>query len=125
MSSPILNSWKEVARYLGRGVRTVQRWEKELGLPIRRPWNRPHSAVVAIPAEINTWISDTRHVGAAQPPSSHTASNIIASRAKLKSNTAILIDRTHKLENAVARTIALITPLGSREYHLLQSISRR
>lgn len=32
----VLTSWKEVASYLGKGVRTVQRWEKQDGLPIRR-----------------------------------------------------------------------------------------
>ena len=30
-----LNSWKEIATYMDRGVRTVQRWENG-GLPIRR-----------------------------------------------------------------------------------------
>ena len=30
----ILNSWKEIASYLGKGVRTVQRQESELKLPI-------------------------------------------------------------------------------------------
>jgi len=33
----ILSGWKEIACHLGRGVRTVQRYERELGLPIRRP----------------------------------------------------------------------------------------
>ena len=31
-----LDSWKEIATYLGRGVRTVQRWEREEGLPVHR-----------------------------------------------------------------------------------------
>ena len=31
-----LDSWKEIAAYLGRGVRTVQRWEREEGLPVHR-----------------------------------------------------------------------------------------
>lgn len=36
MEPAVLTSWKEVAAYLGKGVRTVQRWEKYDGLPIRR-----------------------------------------------------------------------------------------
>ena len=32
---PVLNSWKEIASYLGRGVRTVQRYERDFRLPIR------------------------------------------------------------------------------------------
>jgi hypothetical protein len=31
-----LNGWEEIAAHLGRTVRTVQRWERELGLPIHR-----------------------------------------------------------------------------------------
>lgn len=53
----ILNSWKEIAGYLGRGVRTVQRWEKDLGLPVRRPRNKTRSAVMAFPPEIDSWLS--------------------------------------------------------------------
>lgn len=41
VNTDVLNSWKEVATYLGRGIRTVQRWERELGLPIRRPRGKP------------------------------------------------------------------------------------
>lgn len=28
-NAEVLNSWKEIARYLGRGVRTVQRWDAD------------------------------------------------------------------------------------------------
>jgi hypothetical protein len=31
-----LNGWNEIATFLGKGVRTVQRWEREYGLPIHR-----------------------------------------------------------------------------------------
>src|ERR1035441_3364214 len=31
-----LDSWKEVAAYLKRGARTVQRWEREKALPVHR-----------------------------------------------------------------------------------------
>ena len=31
-----LDGWKEIASYLGRSVRTAHRWEKRLGLPVRR-----------------------------------------------------------------------------------------
>jgi hypothetical protein len=51
----LLNSWKEIARYLGRGIRTVQRWERELGLPIRRPRGKKRSAVIALPVELDAW----------------------------------------------------------------------
>ena len=31
-----LDSWKEIAAYLGRDVTTAQRWEKREGMPIHR-----------------------------------------------------------------------------------------
>lgn len=52
----ILNSWKEVAHYLGRGVRTVQRWEVTLGLPVRRPHGRGRSAVIAMRSDLDHWL---------------------------------------------------------------------
>lgn len=51
----LLNSWKEVASYLGRGVRTVQRWEK-LGLPVRRLGAGPRSPVVANARDLDRWL---------------------------------------------------------------------
>src|SRR3954463_10845884 len=35
-AAPRLDSWKEIAAYLRRGVRTVQRWERDEGLPVHR-----------------------------------------------------------------------------------------
>jgi hypothetical protein len=55
-STEILNSWKEIAAYLDRGVRTVQRWEAELRLPVRRPSGRGRSAVIAMRSEIDLWL---------------------------------------------------------------------
>ncbi|HLY97569.1 MAG TPA: hypothetical protein VKT33_00740 [Candidatus Angelobacter sp.] len=55
-SNEILNSWKEIAAYLDRGVRTVQRWEADLHLPVRRPSGRGRSAVIAMRGEIDAWL---------------------------------------------------------------------
>jgi hypothetical protein len=57
VNSELLNSWKEIADYLDRGVRTVQRWERDLQLPVRRPRGRRRSAVIAIRKEIDAWLS--------------------------------------------------------------------
>jgi hypothetical protein len=52
----VLTSWKEIAVYLNRGVRTVQRWEAELGLPVRRPRGKSRSAVMAFRRELDEWM---------------------------------------------------------------------
>ena len=59
MPERILNSWKEIAQYLGRGVRTVQRWEAELGLPVRRPRGHSRSSVLALASELDSWLART------------------------------------------------------------------
>jgi hypothetical protein len=56
VNTDVLNSWKEVATYLGRGIRTVQRWERELGLPIRRPRGKPRGPVIAFRRELDQWL---------------------------------------------------------------------
>lgn len=65
----LLNSWKEIANYLGRGVRTVQRWEK-IGLPIRRlgPGSRP--PVLADPRDLDRWVLGAAHVHGITTPQS-------------------------------------------------------
>jgi len=52
----VLNSWKEIASHVGRGVRTVQRWERDLGMPVRRPRAKSRSAVIAMSDEIDAWL---------------------------------------------------------------------
>ena len=56
----ILSGWKEIASYLGKGVRTVQRYEIEIGLPIRRPAGKSTGSVVATTVEIDAWVSARR-----------------------------------------------------------------
>ena len=52
----VLNSWKEIACYVNRGVRTVQRWEAELAMPVRRPRGKSRSAVIALRTELDEWL---------------------------------------------------------------------
>lgn len=55
-SPVILNSWKEIASYFGRGVRTVQRWEEELQLPVHRIGKGKRSPVFAVASELKFWM---------------------------------------------------------------------
>jgi len=52
-----LSGWKEIASYLGMGVRTVQRYEREMGLPIHRPTGKSRGAVIATKAELDGWLT--------------------------------------------------------------------
>ncbi len=53
--SPRLDSWKEIASYLRRGIRTVQRWERDAGLPVHRLPHEKLGSVFAYPHELDAW----------------------------------------------------------------------
>jgi hypothetical protein len=55
----ILNGWKQISNHLDRGVRTAQRWEALLGMPVHRPALKDRSAVVAFSDELESWLSRT------------------------------------------------------------------
>ena len=50
-----LNSWKEIAAYLKREVRTLHRWEVEEGLPIHRHLHKKRGSVYAYRSELEAW----------------------------------------------------------------------
>ena len=50
-----LDSWKEIAAYLKRGARTVQRWEREEGLPVRRLQHGKLGSVYGYKPELDAW----------------------------------------------------------------------
>src|SRR5216683_2292045 len=50
-----LESWKEIAAYLGRDVTTVRRWEKREGLPVHRLHHSRLGSVYAYSLELNAW----------------------------------------------------------------------
>lgn len=56
-TTSVLTSWKEIARYMGKGVRTVQRWEQDFGLPVRRPQGSNRKAVLARPRDLDAWVA--------------------------------------------------------------------
>lgn len=58
-----LDSWKEIAAYFDRRVRTVQRWEKSEGLPVHRLHHEKGSSVYAYVSELEKWI-----LGRSAPP---------------------------------------------------------
>ncbi len=51
-----LDSWKEIADYLGKGERTVKRWESERSLPVHHVPGGGHGSVYAFTAELDKWL---------------------------------------------------------------------
>src|SRR5437763_1853261 len=61
-SADRLDSWKEIASYLRRDVRTVQRWEKKEGLPIHRHQHDKLGSVYSSKAELDSWLNTRQPV---------------------------------------------------------------
>ena len=55
-----LDSWKAIAAYLNRDVRTVQRWEVNERLPVHRHLHQEGSTVYAIASELDRWCESRR-----------------------------------------------------------------
>jgi TolB-like protein len=67
-----LESWKEIAAYLGREVRTVQRWAATRGLPVRRLPGGKRPRVFSFTREIDEWL----RAGSADARLAHTPDSI-------------------------------------------------
>ncbi len=51
----LLNGWKEIASWSGKSVRSVQRWERDLGLPVHRIKTPDGQSVYARRSELDAW----------------------------------------------------------------------
>jgi Tol biopolymer transport system component len=88
-----LDSWKEIAAYLKRGVRTVQRWERSNGLPVHRLELDRQGSVFAYKPELDAWWESRRQAGAAveEELTAGSRSRIGGSRWILWSSAGLLI----------------------------------
>jgi hypothetical protein len=100
-----LNGWKEIANYLGKGVRTAQRYERNFRLPVRRPSGRSEGAVMATPAEIDAWLSTS------------TTRQMLTPVVPLESE-------CQELRRNIARMTQLRGQLATARTELLASLSR-
>ena len=57
-----LDSWKEIAAYLKREIRTLHRWEAQEGLPIHRHLHKERGTVYAYKSELDSWWNNRRAV---------------------------------------------------------------
>lgn len=88
----VLQGWKAIARELDRGVRTVQRWESTLGLPVHRIGGKSYGQVIAFPYELRSWLEtaaisefdrlngSSRSISNPKWPNGKSAANIIEIR---------------------------------------------
>ena len=93
--------WKEIAAYLGKGVRTVQRWEANFGLPVRRP-NANSRSIHVSREELDHWLATRwkykpRKFVSAQPSNGVQATKVhVNEHQKLRGHCRQLVDQLHR-----------------------------
>jgi Tol biopolymer transport system component len=65
-----LESWKEIAAYMRRDAKTVQRWEKREGMPVHRHVHDKMGSVYAFRTELDAWTRNRRLTTPDGPPNS-------------------------------------------------------
>src|ERR1700746_207361 len=63
-----LESWKEIAAYLGRDVTTARRWEKQERLPVYRLQHSKLGSIYAYTSELDAWRDKQALAGATDAP---------------------------------------------------------
>jgi len=106
-TTTILTSWKEIAGFFGKSVRTVQRWERHFALPVRRPKNAVTGIVLADARELAAWLEQQTRAGAG---SAGWPIRPCGRCAELESQVEFLRARCAALEHAAALSAA---PLGA------------
>jgi len=110
----ILKSWKEIADYLHCGVRTAQRWERELGLPIRRPGDR--SVVLATTEELGEWVASGKATATVD-----AARDTVTRQAELRRELYQLRSRQRQLMQQLRTTLKNAKPSRSRQIEIAAS----
>jgi hypothetical protein len=125
----VLNSWKEISAFLGRGVRTVQRWERLHKLPVYRVGQGQRSPVFAYTSELSLWLhkisrsqlsanqistnQDRLHLEAdsldraevAQLARPHVTLELIGHSSRLTRNLLLLTAQHHQRAAALMQTV--------------------
>src|SRR5215472_13622993 len=63
-----LDSWKEIAAYLGRSERTVRRWEEREALPVHRLVHEKRGSIYAYRSELDSWRASRKQLLEADAP---------------------------------------------------------
>jgi TolB-like protein/tetratricopeptide (TPR) repeat protein len=84
-----LESWKEIAVYLGRDVTTVRRWEKREGLPVHRLHHSRLGSVYAYTTELDAWRDERAPAVASDAPDEQHVAAAVRGRAHARAAAAL------------------------------------
>ena len=129
-----LSGWKEIAAYLRKGVRTVQRYERHMGLPVRRPAGKTQGSVLATRAELDKWMSAQPLREAFQVertiPNTSTAAfaalkKSVANMRRIQEEMLELREELRESVETLQSTFRFVCAVRSEELHYLAKQSRR
>jgi len=89
-----LESWKEIAAYLGRDVTTARRWEKQERLPVYRLQHSKLGSIYAYTSELDSWRDKQALQGATDAPAAeadHQSTRIWPARRGLLVGGVVLV----------------------------------
>jgi len=116
-----LESWKEIAAYLNRDARTVQRWEKTEGLPVHRHVHEAQASIYAYTAELDAWRAERTQRDKPTEAISVPTSAQKASRLPWTIGLALVLALVTSGSHSLRRTL----PFQERDWVLLEGFENR
>ena len=101
-----LESWKRIAAYLRRDVRTVQRWEQTNGLPVHRHQRAQRAIPYAYTKELDVWWTGHSDIAPSEAPPNRKGRFIAAAVALL----FVLIAGTYGVGQLLRTRFAAVPP---------------
>ena len=118
-----LDSWKEIASYFRREVRTVQLWEKREGLPVHRHFHKQLGSVFAFRSELDAWNDQVSHRSGQRPDVAKQPKTPRSVQGHIPGHITICVEPLHNetlgeqslCDAIAAKTIALLQQLNPRQ----------
>jgi tetratricopeptide (TPR) repeat protein/TolB-like protein len=115
-----LDSWKEIATYFRREVRTVQLWEKREGLPVHRHFHKQLGSVFAFRSELKAWNEQVSQKSTQKLQGTNETANTAATQEPVQGRVTIRVEPILNQTPAnqalchaiVAKTVAVLSQLN-------------
>lgn len=124
-SLAVLNSWKEIATYLGRGVRTVQRWEGQLRLPVHRAGRGKRSPVYAFVPELKFWLVTVGFKESNKKSESNAGAVTPMSRRPRTAGAVSPIATSHRLMSESLELVRTVAATSLRQQRTAEALQKR
>jgi len=118
-----LDSWKEIASYFRRDIRTVQLWEKNEGLPIHRHFHKQMGSVFAFRSELERWKCQASQKQGSRGTGSSPkeAENRITIGVRPPASTIANTRKQQLSELVIAKTIAALEKLSPSQLRIVRA----